>query len=112
MAENDPRMTTREAQEALEKQVAQLKREIGSINRSLAERAEDVAEDARGWYNGASERASKAGQALRTQSQQVSETVRGNPGTVSSAMLLGGAVGFALGWLFSQAASDTHRRWY
>lgn len=110
MAENDTRMT--EAQEALEKQVAQLKREIGRINRSLTGRAEEASQEARGWYNGASDRASKASQALRTQAQQVSETVRDNPGTVSSAMLLGGVVGFALGWLFSQAASDTHRRWY
>lgn len=112
MADDDTRMTTREAQEALEKQVAQMKREISKINRTLAESAEEAAEEARAWYNGASERASKATQALRSQAQQVSDTVRENPGTVSSAMLVGGMVGFALGWLFSQAASDSQRRWY
>lgn len=36
-----PTETQREAQEALEKQVAQLKREINKINRTLAERAEE-----------------------------------------------------------------------
>jgi ElaB/YqjD/DUF883 family membrane-anchored ribosome-binding protein len=110
--ENTSKTTTRETQEALEKQVAQMKREISKINRTLAERAEDAVEEARGWYDGASERASKATQALRSQAQQVSETVRENPGTVSSAMVLGGIVGFALGCLFSQATSDAHRRWY
>ena len=37
--------TQREAQEALEKQIAQLKREIGKINRVLAERAEEAMEE-------------------------------------------------------------------
>lgn len=104
--------TAREAQEALEKQVAQMKREISKINRTLAERVEETAEEASGWYNGATERASKATQALRTQAQTVSEAVRENPGTVSSAMFLGGIVGFAIGCLFSQATSESHRRWY
>lgn len=108
----NPKTTTREAQEALEKQVAQMKREISKINRTLAERAEEAAEEASGWYNGAAERASRATQALRTQAETVSEAVRENPGTISSAMFLGGIVGFALGCLFSQATSDSHRRWY
>ncbi|MGI6855827.1 hypothetical protein [Mesorhizobium sp. 1B3] len=107
-----PETTTREAQEALEKQVAQMKREINKINRMLAGRAEETAEEVSGWYNGATERASRATQALRTQAQTVSEAVRENPGTVSSAMFLGGIVGFAIGCLFSQATSESHRRWY
>lgn len=50
MAETDdqsstPKMTQREAQEALEKQVAQLKREINKINRTLSERAEEALEE-------------------------------------------------------------------
>ncbi|HWK64417.1 MAG TPA: hypothetical protein VNS34_05730 [Rhizobiaceae bacterium] len=106
-----PEKTT-QAQEALEKQVAQMKREISKLSRALAGRTEEAAEEAGGWYNGAAERASRATQALRSQAQTVSETVRENPGTVSSAMFVGGIVGFAIGCLFSQATSDSHRRWY
>jgi regulator of protease activity HflC (stomatin/prohibitin superfamily) len=104
--------TQREVQRGLEKQVAQMRREIAKINQELAERAEEVVEDAAGWWDGAHARASGATQALRSQAQSVSEIVRGNPGTMSSAMLLGGIFGFALGWLASQANSDAGRRWY
>jgi hypothetical protein len=38
--------TQREVQETLEKQVAQMKRDIARINRVLAERAEEAVEDA------------------------------------------------------------------
>ncbi|MBB6470268.1 ElaB/YqjD/DUF883 family membrane-anchored ribosome-binding protein [Aminobacter lissarensis] len=107
-----PKPSGREAQEALEKQVAQMKREIGKINRLLAERAEDAAEEAEGWLIGASDRASRATQALRNQAQSVSETVRTNPGTMSSAMLFGGMIGFLIGCLVSQTNSDSQRHWY
>ncbi|SIT56869.1 conserved hypothetical protein [Mesorhizobium prunaredense] len=56
-----PTETQREAQEALEKQVAQLKREINKINRTLAERAEEVVEEATGWYEGAADSVSRRG---------------------------------------------------
>ena len=106
-----PRQTQREAQEALEKQVAQLKREINKINRTLAERAEEVVEEAAGWYDSAADRASRATQALRNRATTASGVVQENPGTVSSAFILGGAVGFLLG--LALAAGDQRRdRWF
>ncbi|MER8389530.1 hypothetical protein NKG60_28545 [Mesorhizobium sp. M1428] len=106
-----PKMTQREAQEALEKQVAQLKREISKINRTLAERAEEAIEDAGGWYDNAAERASRTAQALRNRAQTVSGVVQENPGTVSSAFILGAAVGALLS--LTLAATDQRRdRWF
>lgn len=102
----------RDAQAALERQVAQLKREISRINKMLADRAEDVAEDASGWYDGASERASKAAQVFRSQAHSVSETVKGNPGTVSTAMVLGAVIGFVLGMALGQASDSKPHRWF
>jgi ElaB/YqjD/DUF883 family membrane-anchored ribosome-binding protein len=102
---------TNDIQEQMEKQIAQLKREISRINRTLTERAEEAAEEASGWYDSASERASRATQALRTQAHAVRETVRDNPGTVSSAMLVGGAVGLLLGLAIGQSSSN-RGRWY
>jgi hypothetical protein len=43
---------TNEAQEAMKKQIAELRREITKINRTLS----DQAEEAQGWYDGAADR--------------------------------------------------------
>lgn len=99
---------TNEAQEVLEKQIAALKREINKINRSLADRADDIAEQTNGFLDLASDRAARAAQELRSRAHSVSETVKGNPGTVSTAMIIGGAVGLLVGLLVGQA--DNRRR--
>lgn len=107
-----PKMTQRESQEVLEKQVAQMRREIAKINKALADRAEEAMDQASGWYSGATERASRATQALRSQAQSVSEQVKENPGTLSTAMVVGGLIGFALGMVVGQSTANRHRHWY
>lgn len=101
-----------ELQEAMKKQIAELRREMNKINKTLAERAEEAAEQASGWMESASDGASRAARQLRAKAQTVSETVQENPGTVSSALALGGIVGFVLGMLVAQSASTRDRRWY
>ncbi|HEY4192105.1 MAG TPA: hypothetical protein VGM46_05630, partial [Mesorhizobium sp.] len=91
---------------------AELRREMNRMNKTMAERAEDVSEQASGWYDSASEGASRAARQLRTRAQSVSETVQQNPGTVSSALALGGVIGFMLGILVVQSSSSNGRRWY
>ena len=105
------RSTQREAQEALEKQVAQLKREINKINRTLAERAEQVVEEATGWYDSAADRAGRTTQALRSGAQSVSGAVQGNPDPVSTAFILGAAVGLLLGVTLN-ASGSSRDRWF
>jgi hypothetical protein len=106
--------TQSDVQDGLEKQVAQLKREIAKINKSLAARAGEAADQVNGWYDAASDRTSKAAQSLRSQAHSVSDVVKDNPGTVSSAMLLGGLIGFALGVVFAQseASGSRYKSWY
>ena len=89
-----------------------MRREIAKINKALADRAEEAIDQANGWYSDATERASRATQALRAQAQSVSETVKENPGTLSTAMIVGGVVGFVLGFVVSQSTEDRNRRWY
>ncbi|MER8574579.1 hypothetical protein NKG99_24155 [Mesorhizobium sp. M1409] len=106
-----PRTTQREAQEALEKQVAQLKREINKINRTLAARAEEAIEEATGWYDSAADRAGRTAQALRTGAQSVSGALQDNPGTVSTAFILGAALGLLMG-LILNTTGPSQDRWF
>jgi ElaB/YqjD/DUF883 family membrane-anchored ribosome-binding protein len=117
---------SRASEDAMKKQIAELKREVSRLNRALSEQAEEAAETAQGWYrsaadrattlySGASDRASRAASQLRTQAHSVSETVQQNPGTFSTAMLIGGLVGLLAGMAISRNTDpepDWLRRWH
>ncbi|WP_287249419.1 hypothetical protein [Mesorhizobium sp.] len=96
-----------DAQETMKKQIADLRREITKINRTLSDRAEE----AQGWYESAAERASRAAGQLRSQAHTVTETVQQNPGTISTAMMLGGVLGVLLGIVIAKS-SEPERRWF
>ncbi|CDX27260.1 conserved hypothetical protein [Mesorhizobium sp. ORS 3324] len=110
------------SEEAMKKQIAELKREVSRLNRMLADRAEETAH---GWYqsaadrasdlyHGASNRASRAARQLRTQAHSVSETVQHNPGTISTAVAIGGLCGVVIGLAMARRAEpdpDWFRRW-
>ena len=99
-----------DAIETMQKQIGQMRREISSLKRSLAEQAEEVVEDPEGWFDTASEGASRATRALRAQAQTVSGVVQDNPGTVSTALFVGGIIGLLVGMALSR--EPTHRRWH
>ncbi|TPJ52913.1 hypothetical protein [Mesorhizobium sp. B2-7-1] len=117
---------SRASEDAMKKQIAELKREVSRLNRALSEQAEEAAETAQGWYrsaadrattlySGASDHASRAASQLRTQAHSVSETVQQNPGTFSTAMLIGGLVGLLAGMAISRNTDpepDWLRRWH
>jgi len=112
MADDDTQKASpQDIQAALEKQVAQLKLEIGRINKTLADRAEEAAETAEGWYETASDKAAQASRQLKAQAQTVSETIRDNRGTVSASLLAGGVIGFLIGLACSRPDSH-HQRWW
>jgi ElaB/YqjD/DUF883 family membrane-anchored ribosome-binding protein len=100
-----------ETQEAMKKQIAELRREITKINRTLSDRAEEAAEAAHGWYDSAADTASRATRQVRSQAQAVSETVQQNPGTISTAMVLGGLLGVLLGIAIARSSEPDHH-WF
>jgi hypothetical protein len=100
-----------EAQETMKKQIAELRREITRINRTLSDRAEEVAEAAHGWYDSAADTASRATRQMRSQAQAVSDTVQENPGTISTALVLGGLLGVLLGIAIARSSESDHR-WF
>jgi chromosome segregation ATPase len=103
--------TVEDAAEGLEKQIAELKRQVGRINKTLSEQAAEAAEEAKGWYDSATSKASKAASSLRTQAQTVSEVAQENPVTISTAALAIGFVGFMIGFACGQSTSNSHRYW-
>jgi F0F1-type ATP synthase membrane subunit b/b' len=100
-------------QKALEKQIADLRKEITRINKTVSARGAELVEDARehasDMYDTA---ATRAAQQLRNQAQAVSEVARDNPGTATAVVGVIGLLGFVAGLVVGQALSDTPRRWY
>ena len=97
--------------ETMQKQIGQMRRETSSLKRLLAERTDEAVEDAEGWFDTASEGASRATRALRSQALKVSGAVQDNPVTVSSALFVGGIIGVLVGMALSSAEAS-RRRWY
>ncbi|HET9394915.1 MAG TPA: hypothetical protein VFO36_02570, partial [Nitrospiraceae bacterium] len=62
--------------DAMEKQLSQLRREITKINSTLADRVEEAVDEAAGWYDSASEGASVATRALRSQAERITQVTR------------------------------------
>lgn len=103
-------------QKTLEKQIAELRREITKINKSIsargAEMLDDASEQASELYDTAANRASRTAQHLRSQAQAVSEVARENPGTTTALVGVIGLLGFLAGFAIGQSTNDTSRRWY
>lgn len=103
----------------MEKQIADLKKEVAKLGKSLSSRTgamvEELRDDAGEVYDAASRRASGAARQVRQQAHAVSEAIRENPGTaatvLSSAGLLGFLLGVVVGHMLSSANGQT-RRWY
>lgn len=103
-------------QKSLEKQIADLRKEVAKINKSIsargAEMVDDAKEQASDMYETAAARATRTAQQLRTQAQAVSEVARENPGTTTALVGAIGLLGFLAGMAVAQAMNDTPRRWY
>ncbi|QPC92655.1 hypothetical protein [Mesorhizobium sp. INR15] len=104
-------------QKTLEKQIADLRKEITKINKSIsarsAEMIDDASEQASDLYDTAAARASRTAQQLRNQAQAVSDVARENPGTTTAVVGVIGLLGFLAGLAIGQSMNnDTSRRWY
>ncbi|MDQ0395301.1 DUF883 family protein [Labrys monachus] len=98
-----------------ERQLADLKKEVGAINKSLADRGADAYEKARDaagdTYGRVKEQASGSLRQARQQAQLVSDTVRENPGTAATVLSSAGIVGFLLGLVVGATMVGDSRRW-
>lgn len=103
-------------QKTLEKQIAELRKEITKINKSIsarsAEMLDDASEQASDLYDTAAARASRTAHQLRSQAQAVSDVARDNPGTTTAVIGVIGLLGFLAGLAIGQSMNDNSRRWY
>lgn len=95
----------------LEKQIAELKAQIAKMSETLTERASEAADSASEIVDDFRDRTTGAARQVRQQAHAVGELIHENPGTaatvLSSAGLLGGIIGFAVGYM----CSNHSRRW-
>ncbi|MBA8840299.1 YqjD family protein [Ochrobactrum sp. RH2CCR150] len=98
--------TTNDVQQALEKQIADMRGELKRLSRTLAsqsgefrERAEDAMDDVSG-------RLRHTAQAVRDRGQVVAETIRENPGTATTLFGTAGILGILIGVAIGCAISD------
>lgn len=111
--------TADDVRKEMEKQLADLKKEVGRLTKSLSERGEaayeDFRDDAEDAYEQASRGARKAARQVRRQAYAVSEAIKDNPGTAATVLSSAGLLGFLVGLVVGQAicsSSDRSRRWY
>jgi len=103
-----------EIKKALEKQIADLRKEMSEISKTLSERGAELYDSARGQaeetMDEASQKARRAMRQLRTTGGAVSELARENPATATTIVVLSGLVGFLLGLAVASATAE-RRRW-
>lgn len=105
---------TDDAKAILENQIAELKKEILGLRKSLSSRSaefidgmRDQAGDA---YDDASKHAGKVARQVSNQAQALSATARENPGTTTAVLGLAAAIGFILGVCVGQAGQENNSR--
>lgn len=98
--------TANDIQQALEKQVAELRGELKRISRSLASHSGDLRERAEDAIDDASGRLRSAAQTVRERGQAVADTVKENPGTATTLFGTAGVLGILIGIAIGCALSD------
>ncbi|MGN6448544.1 MAG: DUF883 family protein [Brucella intermedia] len=97
---------TNDIQQALEKQIADMRSELKRLSKSLASQSGDLRERAEDALDDASGRFRNAAQAVRERGPVVAETVRENPGTATTLFGTAGIIGILIGVAIGCAISD------
>ncbi len=98
--------TANDIQEALEKQIFDLRGELKRLSRSLAAQTDDLRDRASDAMDDASGRFRHAAQTVRERGHAVAETVRENPGTATTLFGTAGVLGMLIGIAIGCAISD------
>lgn len=100
---------TNDIQQALEKQIADMRAELKRLSRSLAAHSGDFRERAEEAMDDVSGRVRGAAQAMRERGHAVADTVRENPGTATTLFGTAGIIGILIGIAIGCAISSDRR---
>lgn len=102
-------------QAALEAQLAELRREVAKLNKSLAARGSEALDDALNHaddtYRTASATAAKAMRHIRSQAHSVSETARENPRATTAIVAVVGALALLAGMALARSHNGRDGYW-
>lgn len=102
-------------QAALEGQLAELRRELAKLNKSLAAHGTEAFDDALGHaddtYRAASATAAKAMRHLRSQAHSVSETARENPRATTAVVAVVGVLALLAGMALARSHNGRDSYW-
>ncbi len=96
-------------QEALERQVADMRTELKRLSRSLSQRSENWRASAEDAVDDASGHVRNAARAMREHGHAVADTVRENPGTAGALFGTAGVLGVLIGMAIGCALSNNRR---
>ncbi len=94
----------------LEKQIADLKKEMNRISKSLSSRASDALDDASDVVEAGKGRAREAIGQVREQAHYAVGAMRENPGTTATVLSTVGLLGLAAGFMIGGLVSGDRRR--
>lgn len=93
----------------LEKQIAELKNDIGTVTKRLASRASGAMDDAEDMYEDGRARAAGMARQVRHQAHAVTDAARENPGTAATVATSIGLLGFVAGLVIGAMISTSPR---
>lgn len=94
----------------LEKQVSDLKKEMGRMRHAIGARASDVMDGAEDRYESLRENAADMARQLREQASVARDVARENPGTTATVLTTVGLVGFFAGLMVAGMCAGSDRR--
>lgn len=101
---------TDEMRANFEKQIADLKREMSKISKSLSSRASDAMDDAEDMIEEGKGRARQAVNQVRDQAHVAVGAMRENPGTTATVLVTVGLLGFTAGFMLGGLRSGDRCR--
>lgn len=104
-------LNTADLRVELEGQIADLKKEMAKMSKTMAERASDAVEGASGVIDDVKSSANEAARTVSRQAHAVGDAIRENPGTAATVLSSAGLVGIAIGLAAGYLLAGGSKRW-
>lgn len=104
-------LNTADLRKELEGQIADLKKEMTKMSKTIAARASDAVDSASGAIDHVKSSANGAARTVSRQAHAVGDAIRENPGTAATVLSSAGLVGMMIGLAAGYLLAGGSRRW-